>query len=847
MLLGLCGPWTTRTLAQHTVHVEGIVKDSVTGEALPAVAVMLKGTTIGTVTDNDGRFTLEAESAARTLSVSYLGYETYERPLTGTNRLTIRLQPMTYTLNDVVVRPGHERYSRRNQAVDFVRNVIERRELNAPRNHDYFSFSTYDRKIFAKNDFEEAEERGKKRYRRIDFIFDYIDTSHVSGKPILPLYNEEVIEQTYFRRTPRTERRLVQGVKRAGLVEIFSEDGITQFVNEVFREPDVFQDNIPLFLQRFVSPLASFGPTFYKYYLTDTVEIDGERCADLSFVPFNAESFGFTGHLYVTLDSTYFVRRVRLNVPKHINLNYVDFMQIEQDFRRTDDGTRLILKNDITVEFRLHAKSKGTYARRICLYRNHSFRAPDDPSVFRENNPVMETEEARRRSDDYWQQQRAQQGDSTSDATRQTSVERMMAQLRRVPVFYWTEKVASALIGGYVQPMEKNSPVEFGPVNTFLSGNVLEGARYRFGGTTTTALSNRFFIDGYAAYGAGDRKLKGDILAEYSFNKKRNFRKEFPFHYLRAEYRYDINQIGQHYLYTNPDNIFMMPKRRRNDLITYMRNAELSYYHEHYNGLGYGLTLRHRTEWATRYVPFQRFLPDATTVPVTSYQSAQLEVSIRWAPNEKFYQSRNYRYPITLDAPIITLTHTMARRGLLGTEHNYNRTELGVRKRFWLSPFGYIDLYGQAGAVWNRVPYPLLIIPNANLSYSIEPESYALMDPMEFINDRFVSWEATYFLNGALLNRLPLLKRLQLREVVAFRGWYGTLTDKNNPFLADNADLYAFPSNTYLMGRRPYMELSVGLDNIFKLVRVDYVWRLSYRDHPHTPNSGVRFKVQFSF
>jgi len=273
MLLGLCGPWTTRTLAQHTVHVEGIVKDSVTGEALPAVAVMLKGTTIGTVTDNDGRFTLEAESAARTLSVSYLGYETYERPLTGTNRLTIRLQPTTYTLNDVVVRPGHERYSRHNQAVDFVRNVIERRELNAPRNHDYFSFSTYDRKIFAKNDFEEAEERGKKRYRRIDFIFDYIDTSHVSGKPILPLYNEEVIEQTYFRRTPRTERRLVQGVKRAGLVEIFSEDGITQFVNEVFREPDVFQDNIPLFLQRFVSPLASFGPTFYKYYLTNTVEI----------------------------------------------------------------------------------------------------------------------------------------------------------------------------------------------------------------------------------------------------------------------------------------------------------------------------------------------------------------------------------------------------------------------------------------------------------------------------------------------------------------------------------------------------------------------------------------------
>ena len=500
--------------------------------------------------------------------------------------------------------------------MDFVRNIIERRALNAPRNHDFFSYDTYDQKIFAKNDFDETEERGKKRYRRIDFIFDYIDTSRVSGKPILPLYNEERIEHTYFRRSPHAERRVVQGVKRAGLVELFSEDGITQFIDEVFREPDVFQDNIPLFLQRFVSPLASFGPTFYKYYLTDTVEIDGERCADLSFVP---------------------------------------------------------------------------------------------------------------------------------------------------------------------------------------------------------------------------------------FNKKRNFRKEFPFHYLRAEYRYDINQIGQHYLYTNPDNIFMMLKRRRNDLITYMQKAELSYYHERYNGLGYGITLRHLTEWGTRYVPFLRFESDGTTSPVSHYLSAQMEVSIRWAPNEKFYQSRNYRYPITLDAPIITLTHTFARRGLLGTDHNYNRTELGIRKRFWLSPFGYIDIYGQAGAVWDRVPYPLLIIPNANLSYSIEPESYALMDPMEFIHDRFASWEATYFLNGALLNRLPLLKRLQLREVFAFRGWYGSLTEKNNPWQPDNADLYAFPTNTYLMGSRPYMELNCGLDNIFKLVRVDYVWRLSYRNHPHMPNSGLRLKVQFSF
>jgi len=225
-----------------------------------------------------------------------------------------------------------------------------------------------------------------------------------------------------------------------------------------------------------------------------------------------------------------------------------------------------------------------------------------------------------------------------------------------------------------------------------------------------------------------------------------------------------------------------------------------------------------------------------------------LELFIRWAPNEKFYQSRNYRYPITLDAPIITLTHIMARKGILGTDHNYNRTEFSIRKRFWLSPFGYVDIFGQGGKVWDRVPYPLLHIPNANLSYSIEAETFPLMDPMEFIHDRFASWEMTYYWNGWLFNRLPLLKKLQLREVTSFRGWYGDLSDKNNPE-KNGEGLYLFPENTHIYhtGDKPYMEIGVGVENIFKLFRVDYIWRLTYRDHPGTPNGGIRLKMVLAF
>jgi hypothetical protein len=831
------------TYAQQTIQVEGYIKDVETKEVLPYVTVTLRGTTKGTATDENGYFSLMTTSDSLALSISYTGYETYVTMLKrGYNRVDIMLKPATHELNEITVRPGKERYSGRdNPAVTFVRNIIARRNLNDPYSHDYFSYSTYEQRTFAFDDFDVGKARRNWVYRHVDFIFDYVDSTSLRGRTILPLYNEELIEDCYYRKSPRAERKTIRGTKRAGIIEIIPEEGVKQFVDEAFQDVDIFQDNIPLFLHRFVSPLSSIGPDYYKYYLLDTVLIDDEPCIDLGFVPFNTESFGFVGHLYVTLDSAYFVKKVNMNIPRDINLNFIGEMSVEQEYIRADDDTRILTKNDIALIFKLNRKMKGSYVRRVALHRNHSFTKPQDMAVFEEKAPVMESEGARRQTEAFWNEARGE-----AEEIQQTSVEKMMAQLREAPAFYWSEKIINILVNGYIQTSETNSKFEFGPANTFISGNALEGARFRMGGTTTVNFSRRFFMDGYLAYGTLDRKFKGDAILEYSFNKKRTFRKEYPFHYLRAEYKYDINQIGQHYRYTNADNVFMMLKRRENNLLTYVRKAELSYYRENYSGLGYSVSLRHLTEWATPGVPFGRIRADGAVAPEDRYTSAQLEFYLRWAPNEKFYQSRNYRYPITLDAPIITLSHVVASKGILGTGHNYSRTETGVRKRFWMSPFGYIDLYGQAGKVWSRVPYPLLHIPNANLSYVLEAETFPLMNPMEFINDRFVSWEMTYFMNGWLFNRLPLIKELQLREVLSFRGWYGDLSDKNNPEI-NGEGLYKFPEDTYMMGDRPYMEVGAGVENIFKLIRLDYIWRLSYRDHEKAPDRGLRIKMKFSF
>ena len=844
LLISLISVWMAN--AQNTI-IKGIVTDSITGEALPYVSLIFKGTTLGTATDGDGCFSFSASATGRILQVSYLGYDTKEvKIIQGkTNDLKIQLAPNGITLNEVVIKPKKEKYSKKeNPAVAFVKQVIALRERNNPRNHDYFQYDQYEKMIFAMNDYQPKPKKNGKT-GKFDFLVDFIDTLDI-GTTILPVSEKEKVETVYYRKNPKSEKHVVKGNKSSGVDEVFSRDGIQQVLNEVFREVDIFKNDVPLFLQRFVSPLSTIGPNYYKYYLLDTLDINGQECVDLGFVPFNSETFGFTGHLYVTLDSTFFVQKAILNVPKDINLNFVSRMTIEQIFERTPEGTRVITKDDISVNFKLNEKTKGMYARRLNIYSNQSFEELDAEQawVFKENAPVITLKEAYRQPEDFWASNRPEEAVKKNP----NSVKNLMAKLRSVPVFYVTEKVVTTLVSGYIDTNKDplKSKFEFGPMNTTISGNSIEGARFRLGGTTTPAFNKNLFFDGYVAYGTKDEKLKYNALVEYSFNDRKEFRKEFPMNSIRFEYMYDINKLGQQYMYTSKDNILLTIRRQKDTRATYLRQAELSYSYEHYNGLSYNAIVRNRREYATEYAVFDRIGTDGTISRLGHYDMTELELKIRYARNEKFYQTRNNRIPITYDALIFNFSHVMAKKDLLGSAYDYHRTDIGIQKRLWFSAFGYMDIITKAGKVWTKVPYPLLILPNANLSYTIQPEAYTNMNAMEFINDEYASWDLTYYMNGNLLNRLPLIKKLKAREVFAFRGLWGHLTDKNNP--ANGKDgLYLFPYGSYTLGKAPYMEASVGIENIFQFLRLDYVWRLNYRDHPGIQTKGVRCTMRLSF
>ena len=823
--------------AQEAI-IRGMVTDSISGEGLPYASLVFKGTTTGTATDLDGHFNLPRPHQTQTLEVSYLGYNTQQITVTPSHQgsLDITLSPIGITLQEVTVKPKKEKYSKKdNPAVRFVKQMIERRDSHTPHNKDYYQYDQYEKMLLGLNEFERKPKKDGKK-GKFDFLNEFVDTLE-TGTTILPVLEKEKIATVFYRKEPKSEKRVIRGQQSSGVDEMLSQDGVQQFLEEVFKDVDIFQNNIPLFLQRFVSPLSTIGPNYYKYYLLDTLTIDHQPCVDLGFVPFNSETFGFTGHLYVTLDSTYFVKRAVLNVPKDINLNFVSQMTIEQTFRRTEDNTRLITKDDITVHFKLTEDSKGMYARRLNKYTNHTFNEPESGHhlrAFAQSQPVITLEDAFHRPESFWEKERPKEAERKN----KKSLKEMMTELRSVPLFYYTEKAISILFSGYVQthPEVQKSKFEVGPMNSSIGGNDLEGFRLRAGGGTTPAFNKHWFLEGYTAYGLGDHKLKYDLAVEYSFNERKQYLKEFPRHSIRLGYMYDVYKLGEQYMNTGKDNFLLSIKRMNELRATYQRQAELNYLKEHYNGISYGVNLKHRREYATKYAFF----------PVSHYDMALMELNFRYGKDEKFFQTRNHRIPITFDAWIFHFKHTMAKKGFLGSDYDYHRTDIGVQKRIWFSAFGYLDAIVKAGKVWSEVPYPLLILPNANMSYTIQPETYTNMNPLEFINDEYASWDLTYYMNGNLLNRIPLIKKLRWREVFCFRGLWGNLTDKNNPS-SNSKGLFAFPEGTYQMGKKPYMEASIGIENIFNAIRVDYVWRLNYLDHPGIQKNGIRATIMLSF
>ncbi|MDE6299933.1 MAG: DUF5686 and carboxypeptidase regulatory-like domain-containing protein [Muribaculaceae bacterium] len=821
-------------------HIRGVVKDSITGEALPFATIYLKDYRHPFVSEEDGTFVIPSSVGRNGLTIKMTGYADKQyRPNENDSLQVILLRPVQIELDEVVVKPKREKYSKKNNpAVDFVNRLRKESRKHDPTNNDYYSYDLYEKTILGVNDFKGNFDKGLLS-KGGKFLSEYVDTSSVTGKRILDLMLKEKVSTKLYSESGKTDKEVIRGYRSHGVDEVANQESMRVALEDAVREIDVFSDNITLLQNRFVSPLSAIGPDFYKYYLTDTVVVGEDKCLELSFVPHNPESMGFNGKIYVPVgDTTMFVKKITMRSPSSINMNLVDNIFINLSFEKDSLGNRHKTYDDVCIEMSLIPQAPKLYGRKTTVYRNFSYKKREDlDNYYQILGDSFLVEEAENRNSGFWNAERMVR---MSYAERK--MDDLMAEARKRPFLYWSEKALKILVGGYVS-IVKPGKIDLGPVNTFVSANTVEGVRLKVGGMTMAPLNPHVFGRGYVAFGTKDKKWKYNAEIEYSFAPKKNHSYEWPRHGFFGHYRYDVDMLGQHYLFTNADNIFLSLKRKESILATYRRQAEVGYILELRNHFSVEGKIKHSIQEATSWVPF--VFSDGRKD--RHFTEAGIEFTLRWAPGEKFVQGRNSRSPVNMDGWIFQFTHMYGPKGFLGAAFTNNRSELSIQKRLWFSAFGFTDIILKGGIVWDAVYYPALMWPNANLSYTIQPESYSLMNTMEFANDKYCSLDLSYYGLGILFNHVPLIKKLKLREVITFKGLMGGLSRKNNPEY--NKDIYEFPefAQSRVMGKTPYMEIGAGIDNILMFLRVDYVWRLTYRDTPGCSKSGLRVSLHFSF
>ena len=845
LLLGCC-------ISVSAQNIQGVVTDSLTNDPIPYLSVFYEGKGVGSITDNDGHYKVETRKGWNKLTFSAVGYVTkVVNIIPGvTKNLNVRMRPDDIMLDEVVVKPKREKYSRKNNpAVELMKKVIAHKNNNKLSENDYYQYNKYQKITMSLNDVTpEMLEKGM--YKKMPFLKDQIELCEETNKFILPISVDETASQKIYRKHPKSEKTIIKGMSSTGVNELFATgDMLSTVLKDVFTDVNIYDNDIRLLQYPFISPISSSDAiSFYKFYIMDTTFVDKDKCFHLTFVPNNSQDFGFTGHLYVLADSSYTVKKCTMNLPKKSGVNFVDNMDIIQEFEQLPNGEWVLKTDDMIVEMTLMKIMQGFQIRRTTRYSDYAFdELPQQ--LFKRKGAEIKEADAMMRGDDFWNQYRPVPLTQT-----ESSMDMLVKRLEQMPGFKYVIFVLKAFIENFVETGTKDNPskVDIGPVNTMISNNYIDGLRLRMSAQTTANLNPHLFLKGYYAYGFKDHRSKYMGEVEYSFNKKEYLPREFPKNSITFSYQYDVMSPTDKFLKTDKDNVFVSFKTSTVDQMSYVRNIALKYENETQFGLKTTVEVKHSTDEPTGGLAYITNDDQKTLVP--EIQTMEASLAFRYAPGETFVNTKQRRIPVSFDAPVFTLSHTTGFKGVLGGEYNFNLTEVGLYKRFWFSSWGKIDMFVKGGAQWNKVPFPLLIMPAANLSYILQRETFNLINNMEFLNDRYASLDVSWDLNGKIFNRIPLLKKLKWREAIGLKMLYGHLTDKNNPMKhPGDSELFLFPTRdgrptSFVMDpKTPYMECSVGIHNIFKILHIDYVRRLNYLDHPDANKWGVRFMVMMTF
>lgn len=835
------------TLAQvmSAQTIKGVVVDEETGDTIPKTGVQYKNSNISTACDKNGFFTIERRNDEY-LTFSAVGYKTLSI-LIGPNtpsEMRITLKSETKRLNEVTIKAKRGKYSRKNNpAVELMKRVIAAKKRTDLSNHDYYQFNKYQKLTFAINDISPAQLENEKTQKK-QWLINQIEVCQYNNKLILPLSVDETVTQNLFRKDPKNEKTIVLGQNTTGVNDLIQTgDVLNTVIKDVFTDVDIYDDQIRLLQYPFTSPIGKDAIDFYRFYIVDTLYVDNDECYHLQFVPNNQQDFGFRGELWVLTDTTLHVKKCKLTLPKKTDVNFTDNLSILQEYTKLPNGEWALTTDDMIVEMSVVKFMTKFIVIRTTRMSNYAFNKIPDRE-FKGKAKIKYDPNSKMRDDDFWATNRM-----VHLTNGESSMSSFITGLSNTKGFKYILFGLKALIENFVETGKK-SYVDIGPINTMISTNFIDGLRTRLSAQTTANLSPHFFLSGYYARGWKSHKdyYKGQLT--YSFNKKEYMPWEFPKRTITFTSTYDVCSPSDKFMPTDKDNVFTAFKWTEVDKMMFYNRQELAFEYEQYWGLKTTVKLKTEENEACGSLYFK---PLATYggASVNRIRTTEASFQLRYSLGETYVNTKQRRLRVNFDPPVFTISHTVGVKGVLGGDYDYNLTEASIYKRFWLNSWGKLDVSVKGGVQWNKVPFPLLIMPAANLSYIVEDETFNLINNMEFLNDRYASLDVSWDLNGKLFNRIPLIKKLKWREWLGIRCLWGTLTDKNNPTLERNAGdpvLMQFPEGSYIMDpKRPYIELVAGIHNIFKLLHVEYIHRLNYNNLPTATKNGVRIMIRLTF
>lgn len=821
--------------------ITGVIIDSSTGDSLSLAGVTYKDRKVSAIADLDGVFSIARINGA-TLTFSCMGFKEESVNITKAtpSRLTIKLKPDTKNLQEVVVKAEKRRYVRKgNPAVELMKRVIEAKKDTKLENHDFYTYNKYQKLSMALNDFK-VKEQDSTDLGKVKFS-QQAELSPYTGKMVVPISLDETVTQHIYRKDPQSEKDIIKGEQSSGLNQLFATgDMLNTTLKEVFQDVDIYDNYVKLLKFPFLSPIGAGATAFYRYYIVDTVLVERDSCYHLQFTPNNPQDIGFNGDIYILKDSTLHVKKCHLSIPPKSDVNFVSTLHIDQIYSQLPNGEWALSNDDMWAEMTLLGKS--LLVVRNTRISDYSF-DPLHKNLFKGQAKVKRMADSRSQDDEFWDQYRAVELTKKEDGLGDFMTAMSKSKNMRIPLL-----VFKTLFENFIETSKAGKPSKFdiGPVISTFSSNFYDGFRLRAGGKTTAALNKHFFLEGNYTHGFKSGGNYYGITAQYCFNKKKHSSFEFPQRMIVFESSLDVTSVSDKFLKNSKDNLFVNFRTETVNMLYKNNKQRLGFVWETDYGMNFSTNI---IAESNRPVGDLRFIHVNDGREDFRMRTTELNATVQFCPGQTYINTKQDRWPVDKDRPEFTVRHATCFDGVLGGQYSSNQTEIAMFKRQWLGTWGRLDLYASGSIQWNKVPFPLLITPPTCISYVEQEGTLNMLHNMEFFMDRRVFWSVAWNMNGKIFNRIPLLKKLKLREYVAFRGVWGTLTDKNNPWKNSGDDmLYEFPEGSYpISPSKPYMEVAVGVRNIFKIFGVDYVRRINYHEHPGTKKNGVRLNLTFSF